>query len=45
MYRAKFKEDGTIDKYKALLVAQGYTQILSLDFEETFSSVVKPPTI
>ncbi|KAH9648572.1 retrovirus-related pol polyprotein from transposon RE1 [Citrus sinensis] len=36
VYRTKFKEDGSIDKYKARLVAQGYTQIPVVTGNNTF---------
>jgi histone deacetylase 1/2 len=45
VFRIKENPDGTINKYKACLVAKGYNQEPGFDFQETFSLVVKLVTI
>ena len=41
VYKVKYKADGTLERYKARLVAQGFTQTKGVDFFETFSLVAK----
>ena len=41
VFRIKRKADGNIDKYKARLVARGFTQIYGTDYFETYSPVAK----
>nr|GEU48706.1 ribonuclease H-like domain-containing protein [Tanacetum cinerariifolium] len=41
----KVHADGTLSRYKARLVANGSSQQIGIDVDETFSLVVKPTTI
>ena len=40
-FQSKRNNLGQVDKYKAQLVAQGFSQVSGLDFNETFSPTIR----
>ncbi|KAJ7971862.1 Retrovirus-related Pol polyprotein from transposon TNT 1-94 [Quillaja saponaria] len=45
VFTIKKKADGTIERYKARLVARGFTQTYGVDYQETFAPVAKMNSI
>jgi hypothetical protein len=45
IFKHKFNSDGTVERYKGRWVLRYFTQRLGVDYDKTFSSVVKPATI
>jgi hypothetical protein len=45
IFKHKFQSDGSLERYKARWVLHGFTQRPGVDFDETFSPVVKPATV
>jgi hypothetical protein len=45
VYKIKRRVDDIIDRYKPQLVSKGFKQQYVIDYEETFSTVVKSANI
>ena len=45
IYEIKTRSDGSIERYKAHLVAKGFTQEYRIDYEETFAPVARISSI
>lgn len=41
VYKIKQREDGSIERYKARVVAKGLSQQFSSDYEETFAPIAR----
>ena len=45
IFKTKFNSKGTIERHKARLVAQGFSQKFEIDYKETFALVAKMTTV
>lgn len=45
IYKVKYRAGGSLDRYKARLVAQAFIQQVGMDFLDTFSHVAKLTTV
>ena len=45
IYKTKYNDDGKVEKYKEILVDKGFTQQLSIDYNEIFTLVARLDTI
>ena len=45
IFRTKPKSDGSVDRFKAQLVAKSFHQHPRIDYQDTFSPVVKPTIV
>jgi hypothetical protein len=45
IYKIKYAADGSVEKYKAIFLANGFSQVEEIDYEETFSPVSRYTSI
>ena len=45
IYKLKYAADGSVEKYKARFIAQGFSQIEGVAYDETFAPVARYTSI
>jgi hypothetical protein len=45
VFKIKQNPNGSIERYKARIVAKGFDQLCGIDYHDTFNHVIKPATI
>jgi Reverse transcriptase (RNA-dependent DNA polymerase) len=45
IYKIKYKSDGSVERYKAMLVVKGYTQTYDIDYKKIFAPIAKMNTV
>ena len=45
VFKIKRKPNGDVDRYRARLVARGFTQVEGVDYSETYAPVANMPTV
>ena len=45
IYKTKLNADGDVEKYKGILVAQGFSQQPEIDYNDTFAPVARLDTV
>ena len=45
IYKVKHAADGSVEKYKAIFLAWGFSQVEGIDYEDNFAPVVRYSSI
>jgi hypothetical protein len=45
IFKTKCHTDGSVERYKARLVAKDFSQRYGMDYDETFSPIIKPTIV